>query len=109
MVKLKGGEDCSCCNRSMLCSPGHNFWCHPVRRAHHGVSLAPVPTKLSAETKVSQLDSTNHTKQHVVTLDVTVDDATAMQKLQGFQTFTRHCCYLTLLQQIKTEQNQGIV
>lgn len=81
----------------LLCSPGHNFWCHPVRRTHHGVSLVLIPTKLGTKPKVSQLDSTGHAKQHVVTLDVTVDDTTTMQKLQGFQTFATHCCYLTLL------------
>jgi hypothetical protein len=50
-----------------------NLRCHPIRSSNTSLSLIHTLSKLSSDTKISQLDSTCLRDKNVPCLDVTVD------------------------------------
>ena len=64
--------------------PADNFWCHPVWRSNHGVSLL-VALHVCAEAEVCDLDAAVGAQQDVVGLDVAVQDPALVQVVHAFQ------------------------
>lgn len=52
----------------------HHLWRHPVRRADHGPTGAFPGAKLGAEAEVGQFHFAAFAQQHVVRLDISVDE-----------------------------------
>ena len=70
--------------------PGDDLGRHPVGRAHQGLPLGQVLAHLGAEPEVGQLDVAVSREEDGVTLDVSVDDALAVEVGQRLETHHAH-------------------
>ncbi len=70
--------------------PSDDLRCHPVGSSHHCIPLVTVGGDLCTEAKICEFDFTCHAQQHVVRLDVSVDDLTFVKELQCLHKYSKN-------------------
>ena len=66
-------------------SPVNNFWCHPIRRTNHRVSVLLIDRDVRTEAEICQLHFSVHAKKHIVAFDVTMNDLLFVKEGQRFK------------------------